>query len=576
MGKKQKNVNVSRRDFIKKSAAVGVGATAMAGLSNQEAAAAQRNWDHVADVVIVGGGAAGISAAIRARDLGASVIVVEENFQAGGHAMISQGQVRLGGGTRIQIKQGIEDTADKIFLEYTRPEHPYTRFHDREVVRAFADKNLEVFNWIEANGIRFNDEAGLTTGGSGGITLRLQTAVRYPEWSNNLNVTINGNNGSGVMVPLIASATAKGVQFLFDHRMTSFVRENPTSGRVLGLVAKNLKTDATVNVQARKAVIGCTGGSTSSVNVRRIYDPRLTEEYQTGCEPWTRQSGDTEEQGMAIGAALGGTSGQTNESGLQMQKTSNLGCRYGYDYWEPGSPIFHKAGASGFPVNNYQNGILVNMLGQRFFTELNTQANAAEGAPTATFNYFARAMGSVIVGEEGKVQRLGGPIWFIFDEDGRARLNLTPTHPTVDIANGYFFSADTLPELAAKVIGNQYQKFAMPGANLQATVERYNGFVDAGEDLDFQKTLRNAMGALIGFKIQKPPFFAAWATPITHDTMAGLRVNGKFQVIDVHGQVIPSFYCAGEAMGGFTQHGLARCIVGGYIAAENGVLEPSV
>jgi succinate dehydrogenase/fumarate reductase flavoprotein subunit len=375
------------------------------------------------------------------------------------------------------------------------------------------------------------------------------------------------------MMPLIASANTKGAQFLLQHQMTSFIRE---SGRVIGVVAKNLTNNATVNIQARKAVIGATGGSSSNVNVRRIYDPRLTEEYQVGCEPWTRQSGDAEEQGMAIGAALGGTACQTNEAGIQIQKTAWIGCRYGYLRWDPSSPVFGKAGASGFSVNNYQTGILVNMLGQRFYSEVNLPATAEEGAPSSTYNYFARAFRSVVVGEPGKLQRLGGPIWFIFDDDGRTRLNLTPTHPTVDTANGYFFTADTLPELAAKVVANQYQKFPMPGANLQATVDRYNGFVEAGEDPDFNKPLRNAQGASIGFKIQKPPFYAAWATPILHDTMAGLRVNGKNQVIDVHGQVIPSFYCTGESAGGFTQHGLARCLTGGYIAAENAVLEPSL
>jgi fumarate reductase flavoprotein subunit len=59
-----------------------------------------------------------------------------------------------------------------------------------------------------------------------------------------------------------------------------------------------------------------------------------------------------------------------------------------------------------------------------------------------------------------------------------------------------------------------------------------------------------------------------------HDTYAGLRVNGKFQVLDTFGQVIPGFYCAGESAGGFALHGLGRCIAGGYIAATNAAREP--
>ena len=68
------------------------------------------------------------------------------------------------------------------------------------------------------------------------------------------------------------------------------------------------------------------------------------------------------------------------------------------------------------------------------------------------------------------------------------------------------------------------------------------------------------------FKIQKPPFYAAWATPILHDTVAGLRISQKCEVIDLHGRVIPGLYCAGESAGGFALHGLPRVTVFGRVA----------
>ena len=102
---------------------------------------------------------------------------------------------------------------------------------------------------------------------------------------------------------------------------------------------------------------------------------------------------------------------------------------------------------------------------------------------------------------------------------------------------------------------------------LEATVARYNSFVDGGDDPDFQKPAPK-------YKIQKPPFYAAWATPILHDTYAGLRVNEKYQVVDMMGQPIPGFYCAGESAGGFALHGLGRATVGGYIAGTNAAKEP--
>jgi succinate dehydrogenase/fumarate reductase flavoprotein subunit len=104
-------------------------------------------------------------------------------------------------------------------------------------------------------------------------------------------------------------------------------------------------------------------------------------------------------------------------------------------------------------------------------------------------------------------------------------------------------------------------------AALQQTVARYNSFVDSGTDTDFGKPTPT-------YKIQTPPFYAAWATPVLHDSLTGLRVNEKCQVIDVFGKVIPGFYCAGESAGGFTLHGLGRCIGTGYIAGTHAVSEP--
>ncbi len=132
--------------------------------------------------------------------------------------------------------------------------------------------------------------------------------------------------------------------------------------------------------------------------------------------------------------------------------------------------------------------------------------------------------------------------------------------PHVD-PDGFFFTADTIPELAAK-IKNPYQKKPISGAVLQETVSRYNSFVAAGADKDFKKP--SPM-----HKIETPPFYAAWSTPILHDTLTGLRTNVDAEVIDIRGEVIPGLYCAGELQGGFAQHGLARCLVFGRIAGRH-------
>src|ERR1041384_8078126 len=105
---------VSRRDFVKKGAA-GVSA---AVLSTTGSALAQGSstqgiqWTYEADIVIIGGGCTGLPAAIRARDLGASVIVVDQNFDLGGKMLHSGGQVSFGGGDPVQLRD-IKGEGDK-------------------------------------------------------------------------------------------------------------------------------------------------------------------------------------------------------------------------------------------------------------------------------------------------------------------------------------------------------------------------------------------------------------------------------------------------------------------------------
>ena len=106
----------------------------------------------------------------------------------------------------------------------------------------------------------------------------------------------------------------------------------------------------------------------------------------------------------------------------------------------------------------------------------------------------------------------------------------------------------------------------MPVRALEETVAKYNSFVDMSKDLEFAKPTPK-------YKIQRPPFHAAWSTPILHDTLTGLRISTKCQVIDVHGKAIDGLYCAGESAGGFALHGLPRMTVFGRITGREAALE---
>ncbi len=542
---KSKDASVSRRAFLKKGATAGIGATALAGLGASQVEA-QDFWDLSADLVTIGAGTAGLAAAVAALDHGASVIMVEENVDIGGHGMCSGGQVHLGGGTSNQHKHGVEDSADQVFLDWVRHDHGQSRYSDRDLVRVFADENAATFEFLIENGVKFQDH--LTGPGGASRVRRQQRTIQWPIASE--RVTHHPTRvGSGLVRALEKSARAKGAHVLLRHKMTSIVRESPSAGRVLGITATH--EGRTVNIAATKGLLIATGGSSSNVNLRRTFDPRLTEEYQVAGEPWSRQSGDGEIAAMAIGAALWATANQTAEAGIAISKTRHIGCQWGYNslIWQPDARIFDLARASGLTVINWQNLILVNQGGRRFWNEVD-----------ARYDFFAAAM--AYDGESSKLNG-GGPIWAIFDHDAVTREEWDPRPPNVDL-DGYFFSADTIAELAGKIT-NPYQSRPMAPAVLQETVERYNSFVDMGEDPDFQKPTPR-------YKIQTPPFYAAWSTPILHDSLTGLRTNVKAQVIDTHGQVIPGLYCAGESQGGFAQHGLGRCLVFGRIAGRDAAL----
>ncbi len=149
--------------------------------------------------------------------------------------------------------------------------------------------------------------------------------------------------------------------------------------------------------------------------------------------------------------------------------------------------------------------------------------------------------------------------------DAVAREKWNPTPPNVDTKTGFFFSANSIAELA-NLIKMKFQRTPMPPDALQDTVTRYNSFVDSGTDTDFGKPKPL-------YKIATPPFYAAWSTPVVHDTRAGLRINAKCQVMDMNGHVIPGLYSGCESAGGFSQHGEARAACQGYIAGKNATAE---
>ena len=468
-------------------------------------------------------------------------------------------------------------------------------------MRAFADHCASTYEFLVANGADFKDIPPDNQGGHnlGNSAPRENHAV----WTKGAGLeSPNNRGGTGLIRPLENSARAKGVKFLLNYKMKSLVRQGLTTGRVIGITAqytprimpgqtaplKSFRFDGnidstkpTMNIRARKAVVIATGGTTSNLNFRRMFDPRLTAMLTVAGEPYSYQDASGELAATAIGASLWGLANQTLENGDNIRTQRVLATKWNYMTWEPEFPLFPLVRATGLALKDWHNLILVNQVGKRFYDE--TKGDYPHGnvyndinpyTPNdyrnnekidyhpSKYNFFNAA---VAMNEHSEPPDYSaGPVWAIFDGDAVARNKWNVTPPYVD-PDGYFFSANTLAELAA-AIKNEYQAKPMKGETLRATVERYNSFVDAGEDSDFGKPKPK-------YKIQTPPFYAAWATPNVHDTRSGLRINAKCQVMDLNAQVIPGLYCAGESAGGFNQHGLGRCTTQGYIAGKNAAAE---
>src|ERR1700691_5748799 len=339
-------------------------------------------WDDAADIVVIGAGATGLPAAVVAREAGASVIIVEAESHIGGHAITSGGNLPLGGGTSYQKKHGIADSPDLFFQDLTdwsvveSNGFPPYRYNDREIIRAFADNSVATFEFLLARGVKVIDRKPNNIGHEIGVSALRTMQIDVCDWP---MVHTGGpadpsdseiRAGAGLIRPLEATARKAGVEILLEHRMTAIHREAPKCGRVTGIAVTH--NGAALNIRARKAVIVATGGSTGNVDFRRMFDPRLTEEYcGLSGMPWSNQDASGEIAAMDIGAALWGAFNYTGEFGSGITKPGAIGCQYGYVNvrWYPGSEVFDKARAIGLPVRDWQDAILVNMLGKRFYDE---------------------------------------------------------------------------------------------------------------------------------------------------------------------------------------------------------------
>ncbi|MGI6037429.1 MAG: flavocytochrome c [Limnochordia bacterium] len=251
------------------------------------------------DVVIVGGGGAGLSAAIEAADNGANVILLEKLAFLGGETLISAGTIQ-GSYTSVQDEAGIADARKDLFKYWMEAAH-YR--NDADLVRTVVDMSSENVDWLIDMGINYTP-ASL---GGGGWT-PVYRAHRTP------------GGGSEFIRALAEQARKKNVQILLETRATDLIVEN---GRVVGVKASGKASEVRAN-----AVILATGGYAANPELIAKYAPKFVNS-QAITTPGN--TGDGLIMGQSVGAKLvnlGGVIGMRSARGASYRSPlSNLAGR---------------------------------------------------------------------------------------------------------------------------------------------------------------------------------------------------------------------------------------------------------
>jgi flavocytochrome c len=224
-----------------------------------------KNWDEIADVVVIGSGFAGLTAAIEARNAGASVIIIEKMKAPGGNSIISDGGIAAAG-TLMQEKAGIKDSPELMYSDMLKAglglNHP-------ELVREVVEKSNEVLQWsIEYLGVKYLDRVDEFGGHS---VPRCYTALKV--------------SGSTIIRQQLTKVRELGMGVKTQTYLQTFIRDS--EGRVCGVRVRDgydhTKKDSGSDkyIKAKRAVILATGGFGADIAFRAAQDPRLTQKIDT-------------------------------------------------------------------------------------------------------------------------------------------------------------------------------------------------------------------------------------------------------------------------------------------------------
>lgn len=436
-----------------------------------------------ADAVVVGGGAAGMAATVRLGQLGKSVILLEKSAYLGGAIAVSGGnQVVMG--SRLQAEAGVTDDSVESMVEDFMKNG--ANLNVPELITLYAANVGATTDWLHEDcGIEFDMAGGLHQLG---------------EYSHNRELAYAGG-GAGFATGMRAAVEKSGAMVLLSTRAQSL---NVTDGRVTGVTAQ--ASEGTTYVITADSVLLATGGYGNS-------DTLLSDELASA---------------LYYGPASSTGDGVIMATAEGIDAATRL-MEYGkrYPNGVEVSEGIAKSTIAGNIVGWTMSAILVNAEGERVVNE--------------------KASNRTIL--EAELAQTGSMLYLLMDAQtfGVWKTKLAAAGLTEETINGYvenngattpvFAHGDTLADVAAAA--------GVDGAALEATVERYNGFVAAGVDEDFGRA-----ATYMTMPIGDGPYYLVEQKPRFATTMGGLVVNTSLQVINTKDEVIGGLYAAGEVVGG--------------------------
>ena len=474
-----------------------------------------------ADVVVVGAGGAGMTAAITAAGEGKSVVILESQSMVGGNSVRATGGMNAGktvyqdenefgesAGVEKTLKTAAEKYADNetiTALAKTVSEqwaayqaNPTGYFdsvelmeldtmiggkgiNDPELVETLCANSADAIDWLDEHGITLHNVSSF-----GGASVK---RIHRPVNAEGKTVSVGS-----YMIPLLQENCEKaGVKMMLDTTATEILTD--ANGAAVGVKATGASGE-TVTVNA-KAVVLASGGFGANLDMVVKYKPELKGFMTTN-------AAGIQGQGIEMAQAIGAATVDMDQ--IQIHPTV-----------EANTAALITEGLRG------DGAILINEEGQRFIDEVGTRdvVSAAEIAQTGSYS------------------------WLVVDQAMVDASSVIQGY----IKKGYTVTGATYEELG-KAMGVDAAAFA-------ETMEKWNGYVEAKNDPDFGRTS-------FANPLNTAPYYAVKVTAGVHHTMGGLKINANTEVLNEKGEVIPGLFAAGEVTGGV--HGANR--LGGNAVAD--------